>query len=199
MNKVYRKLKAPHSKDYLRNKRTIIGALEQFDDFGRMPDGRSRHTLFERGSYHLLCSEFRELIDFTVYMRKRGKKESTIRGEALNTASFLHQMQQRGAQCLDAIMEEDVLSFFLVEGGSLQRSCSYKKNIAAVFKAGLNWKAAQCRKVLSFLPVLRENRKISSILRRMRSGFYGKQQKKAKFLHVIGRFSSCSFYGASGL
>lgn len=90
-------LKAPHSKDYLRNKRTIIGALEQFDDFGRMPDGRSRHTLFERGSYHLLCSEFRELIDFyRIYEKKQGKKESTIRGEALNTASFLHQMQQRG-------------------------------------------------------------------------------------------------------
>ena len=137
-------LKAPHSKDYLRNKRTIIGALEQFDDFGRMPDGRSRHTLFERGSYHLLCSEFRELIDFyRIYEKKRGKKESTIRSEALNTASFLHQMQQRGAQCLDAITEEDVLSFFLVEGGSLQRSCSYKKNIAAVFKAGLNWKTKQ--------------------------------------------------------
>lgn len=78
MNKVCRKLKAPHSKDYLRNKRTIIGALEQFDDFGRMPDGRSRHTLFERGSYHLLCSEFRELIDFyRIYEKKRGKKEST--------------------------------------------------------------------------------------------------------------------------
>lgn len=137
-------LKAPHSKDYLRNKRTIIGALEQFDDFGRMPDGRSRHTLFERGSYHLLCSEFRELIDFyRIYEKKQGKKESTI----------------RGAQCLDAITEEDVLSFFLEEDGSLQRSCSYKKNIAAVFKAGLNWKAAQCRKVLSFLPVLRGNRK----------------------------------------
>ena len=64
-----------------------------------------------------------------------------------------------GCQCLDAITEEDVLSFFLAEDGSLQRSCSYKKNIAAVFKAGLNWKAAQCRKVLSFLLVLRENRK----------------------------------------
>lgn len=94
-----------------------------------------------------------------MYEEKRGKKEATIRGEALNTASFLHQMQQRGAQCLDEITEEDVLSFFLAEDGSLQRSCSYKKNIAAVFKAGLNWKAAQCRKVLSFLPVLRESRK----------------------------------------
>ena len=69
-------LKAPHSKDYLRNKRTIIGALEQFDDFGRMPDGRSRHTLFERGSYHLLCSEFRELIDFYRIYEKNGERRN---------------------------------------------------------------------------------------------------------------------------
>lgn len=67
-------LEAPHSKDYLRNKRTIIGELEQFDDFGRMPDGRSRHALFERGSYHLLCPEFRELIDFYRIYEKTGKE-----------------------------------------------------------------------------------------------------------------------------
>lgn len=47
-------LKSPHSENYLRNKRTIIGALEQFDIFGRFPDGRRRHSLFERGTYHLL-------------------------------------------------------------------------------------------------------------------------------------------------
>ena len=52
--------KVPHSKDFLRNKRTIIGALEQFDIHGLFPDGRRRHSLFERGSYHLLVSEFKE-------------------------------------------------------------------------------------------------------------------------------------------
>lgn len=93
-------LKVPHSKDYLRNKRTIIGALEQFDLFGRLPDGRHRHTLFERGSYHLLVPEFQKLIDFyRMYEKQRGKKESTIRGESLNTASFLYRMQEQGAQC----------------------------------------------------------------------------------------------------
>ena len=44
----------PHSNDYLRNKRTIIGALEQFDINGLFPDGRRRHSLSDRGSYHLL-------------------------------------------------------------------------------------------------------------------------------------------------
>ena len=153
-------LKVPHSKDYLRNKRTIIGALEQFDLFGRLPDGRHRHTLFERGSYHLLEPEFQELIDFyRMYEKQRGKKESTIRGESLNTASFLYQMQGQGAQCLDEVTEDAVLSFFVSEDGSPRKGCSYKKNISAVFKAGLNWKEPQCQRILSFLPLLRETRK----------------------------------------
>lgn len=153
-------LKSPHSKDYLRNKRTIIGALEQFDLFGRFPDGRRRHTLFERGSYHLLEPEFQELIDFyCAAERQRDKKESTIRGESLNTASFLYKMQQQGARCLDEITEDAVLSFFLSKDGTLEKSCSYKKNIAAVLKAGLKWKEIQCRRMLSYLPALRETRK----------------------------------------
>ena len=153
-------LKVPYSKDYLRNKRTIIGALEQFELFGHLPDGRHRHTLFERGSYHLLEPEFQELIDFyRMYEKQRGKKESTIRGESLNTASFLYQMQEQGAQCLDEVTEDAVLSFFVSEDGSLRKGCSYKKNISAVFKAGLNWKEPQCQRMLSFLPLLRETRK----------------------------------------
>jgi len=51
------------SKEYLRNKRTIIGAIEQFDRYGKYPNGRRRHTLFKRGAYHLLLPEFQELID----------------------------------------------------------------------------------------------------------------------------------------
>ena len=153
-------LKVPHSEHYLRNKRTIIGALEQFDLFGHLPDGRRRHTLFERGSYHLLVPEFQELINFyCMYEKQRGKKESTIRGESLNTASFLYQMQEKGAQCLDEVTEDAVLSFFVSEDGSLCRGCSYKKNISAVFKAGLNWKKPQCQRILNFLPLLRETRK----------------------------------------
>ncbi len=153
-------LKLPHSKDYLRNKRTIIGALEQFDLFGRFPDGRHRHTLFERGSYHLLEPEFQELIDFyRLHEIQRGKKESTIRGESLNTASFLYRMQEQGARCLDEVTEDAVLSFFVSEDGLLQKGCSYKKNISAVFKAGLKWKEPQCRRILGFLPLLRETRK----------------------------------------
>ena len=46
--------KSPHSEQYLRHMRTAIGALGQFDLYGKYPDGRRRHSLFGRGSYHLL-------------------------------------------------------------------------------------------------------------------------------------------------
>lgn len=152
--------KVPHSNDYLRNKRTIIGALEQFDINGLFPDGRRRHSLFDRGSYHLLASEFKELIDFYMDVeRKRGKKESTIYGESRNAATFLFHMQLRGCKSLDTISEEDVLSFFIAESGERIRSCSYRKNISAVLKAGQGWKAMECHRILTFLPMLREKRK----------------------------------------
>ena len=149
-----------HSKDYLRNKRTIIGALEQFDVYGNYPDGRRRNTLLSHGSYHLLVPEFQKLINFYYdFEKKRGKKDSTIHGEALNTASFLFAMQEKGCTSLYRITEEAIISFFLSEEGKLIKSYSYKKNIAAVFKAGIEWNEHECRRILCCLPLLREMRK----------------------------------------
>ncbi|ETR65052.1 MAG: hypothetical protein OMM_14885 [Candidatus Magnetoglobus multicellularis str. Araruama] len=66
------------SPDTLRNKRTIIGAIEQFDVYGRYPDGRRQHELFERGSYPLLIPEFKSLIDlYCEVEKKRGAKKPT--------------------------------------------------------------------------------------------------------------------------
>lgn len=153
-------LKSPRSENSLRNKRTVIGALEQFDVFGCFPDGRRRHSLFERGAYHLLEPEFKEMIDFYCrYEKQRGKKETTIRTESHNASSFLFQMQEREARCLEEITEDSILSFFISEDGVLIKSCSYKKNIAAVLKACLKWKEPQCRRILALLPMLRETRK----------------------------------------
>lgn len=148
------------SKDYLRNKRTIIGAIEQFDLYGNYPNGRRRHTLINRGAYHLLASEFRELIDFYCKAEeKRGKKDTTIYCESHHAASFLLALQNNGADRLEKVTEELVLSFFVSEEGVLIKSCSYKKDIAAVFKAGLAWEEKECSRILSFLPALRETRK----------------------------------------
>ncbi|MBP1920809.1 tyrosine-type recombinase/integrase [Youngiibacter multivorans] len=150
----------PHSKDYLRNKRTIIGAIEQFDLYGNYPNGRRRHSLFSRGVYHLLVAEFQELIDFYCEAEeKRGKKDTTIYNESHHAASFLLTLQKDGADNLEKVTEEQVISFFISEEGILTKSCSYKKDIAAVFKAGIAWNEKECSRILCFLPALRETRK----------------------------------------
>lgn len=149
-----------NSKHYLRGKRSIIGAIEQFDLYGLYPDGSRRYSLLGRGAYSQLASEFQQLIDFYCKVEgQRGKKATTIRGESLNAASFLYAMQEKGCDSLDKITEELVLSFFLSEEGELIKSCSYKKNIAAVLKAGIAWNEVECRRMLCCLPLLRENRK----------------------------------------
>lgn len=87
------------------------------------------------------------------------KKESTIYCDAQNAASFLLNMQERGAECLDKITEDDVLSFFLSETGVALRGYTCKEKMAAVLKAGMKWKENVCRRILSYLPAVRYSRK----------------------------------------
>jgi integrase len=149
------------SPDTLRNKRTIIGAIEQFDVYGRYPDGRRRHELFERGSYPLLIPEFKSLIDlYCEVEKKRGaKKPTTIYTESHNASTFFLSLQQKGISNLEKITEEAVLSIFLSPDETVLRSCSYKKNIAAVLKACIPYHPETCPRLLAFLPALRETRK----------------------------------------
>ena len=152
--------KTSSSPDYLRNKRTIIGAIEQFDVFGRYPDGRRRHKLFKRGAYPLLSPEFKSIIDnYCKAEKKRGKKGSTIYTESHSASTFFLSLQQKGMDSLDKITEEAVLLVFMSPDETLLRSCSYKKNIAAVLKTCIPYHRQTCLKVLAFLPALRETRK----------------------------------------
>ena len=152
--------KTSHSPDVLRNKRTIIGAIEQFDVHGRYPNGRRRHELFERGSYPLLSPEFKSIIDlYCEVEKKRGKKFTTIYTESHNASTFLLSLQKKGINSLDKTTEEAVLSIFMSPDEKLLRSCSYKKNIAAVFKACIPYYPETCPRLLAFLPALRETRK----------------------------------------
>jgi len=153
--------KTYHSPDYLRNKRTIIGAIEQFDLYGKYPDGRHRHELFPRGTYPFLSSEFKSVIDcYYLAEQKRGKKEATIYTESHNASTFLYALQMKGMDSLDKITEEAVLEIFHPPGSGLIRSCSYKKNISAVLKACIPFfPNGTCEKVLASLPALRETRK----------------------------------------
>ena len=148
------------SKQNLRLKRTFLGILEHYDERGLLPDGHRKQQIVERGKYHLLNQEYKSMIDYySATEKKRGKKDSTIRGESLNTACFLYELQESGYVLPDQITEEAVLSFFISPKGKLIRSYSYKKNIAAVIKACIPKNPEVFNRILAFLPPLRENRK----------------------------------------
>lgn len=148
-----------HSPDYLREKRAIIGAIEQFDVYHRFPDGRRRHELLTRGAYPLLSPEFQSIIDdYCAVAKKGGKKPTTIYSESHHAATFFLSLQQKGMDSLAKITEEAVLSVFLSPDDTLRRSGSYKKNITAVMKACIPDRG-ECLRILAFLPALRETRK----------------------------------------
>jgi len=153
-------IKASLHPGVLRYKRTIIGAIEQFDVHGRYPDRRRRHDLFDRGAYPLLSPEFKSVIDlYCEVEKKRGKKSTTIYTESHSASTFFLSLQQQGKYSLGSTTEESVLSIFMSSNEVLLRSCSYKKNIAAVLKACIPFYPKTCSQVLSFLPALRENRR----------------------------------------
>jgi len=152
--------KSPHSPYYLRDKRTIIGAIEQFVVHVRYPDGSRRHELFQRGAYPLLSPEFKSVIDYYCEAeRKRDKKVTTIYTESHNASTFFLSLQQKGIDSLVKITEEAVLSVFMSPDGTLIRGCSYKKNVTAVLKACIQYYPETCHLILAFLPALRETRK----------------------------------------
>ena len=51
------------SSNYLREKRTIIGAIEKFEILGLYPHRCQRHQILRKSSYDLLSAEFKSLID----------------------------------------------------------------------------------------------------------------------------------------
>lgn len=152
--------KKSSSPSYLRNKLTYLGIIEGFDERSQYPDGRRRQKVVERGKYGRLSPEFKAVIDFyRTVERLRGKKETTIYCESHSATSFLLALQQSGVDTLEKITEEAVLSVFMTRDGVLRRSCTYKKNVAAVFKACVAENSKVFNRIMAFLPELRETRK----------------------------------------
>jgi len=144
----------------MRMKLTSLGIIEHFDLYGHYPNGQRRQEIVKRGKYCLLNQEFRSVIDhYSAVEKERGKKDSTIKGESHNAACFMFSLQQAGYDSLDKITEAAVLSFFVSPDGKPYRSHSYKKNIAAVFKACIPTDPEIFNRILAFLPALREKRK----------------------------------------
>ena len=148
------------SSSYLRDKRTIIGAIEKFEVLGQYPSRCQRHQIQRISSYDLLPAEFKLLIDHYCESEKnKSKKRTTIYTESHNATTFLLALHQKGMDSFNKITESSVLGIFY-QNGRLCRSCSYKKNVASVFKTGISLFANEtCARILSYLPALREKRK----------------------------------------
>ena len=137
----------------------ILNIIMNFDLYEKLPDKtRVKHKIIDNSNYHKLCDEFKNIIDTYVKVSSQTeKKASTIHREALNGASFLVYLQTRKITAIKDITEADVLSFFLNDNNELIYSCSYKKNIRAVFKACIPY-IEDTKRIMNYFPVLREKR-----------------------------------------
>ena len=153
--------KSPRSSSFLSKKRTFLGVIENFETFGLNPWNQNKHRISKKTAYNALSEEFKSLINHYCKSEKiREKKETTIRNESNNASTFLLALQKKGMDTLDKITEKGVLEIFTDQNGNLVRSCSYKKNVAAVFKACVSFFPQDlCGRVLSYLPALRKRRK----------------------------------------
>ena len=146
---------------YLHGKRTILGVIENFETLGINPGNRQQHSILKKTGHDALSKEFKSLIDYYCKSEKiRGKKETTIYTASHNATTFLLALQKKGMDNLEKITEKAVLEIFTGKNGNPSLSYSYKRNIAAVFKACVTFFPQNlCARVLSYLPVLRQKRK----------------------------------------
>jgi len=145
----------------LRYRLTFLGIIERFDLRSEFPDGRTRQKVKLRGSYQYLSYEFKLVIDnYQAYEEQRGtKKARTIYAETSNSASFLYELQCAGINVPEEITQKSIISVFLNDDGTLRRSCSYKKIIAALFRANIPVNSELFNRLIAYLPDLRETRR----------------------------------------
>jgi hypothetical protein len=73
-------------------------------------------------------------------------------------------LHQKGIDSFNRITESAVFEIFF-QNGRLCRSCSYKRNVAAVFKACISFFPKEtCARILSYLLALREKRENTQYL-----------------------------------
>lgn len=142
-------------------KRTVIGAIMEYDLYGKFPD-RTTPTLAKskRSSYYKLDPKFKAVIDcFISKERERGKKASSIQVEASNASSFLLKMQDAGAYSLGEITEELVVPMFVPLEGGLCMTFSHRKCIINAIRAYIPDDPHNCKKVLAAIPPIKRAKK----------------------------------------
>lgn len=142
---------------------SMLSTIRYFDLNGEYPTKKCR--LFGQGKtgYEKLSDEFRMVVDtYREHDLAGGKLKTTVYTESISGITFLLQMLKQGITSLEDITEESVLHAFQDGEGHLNKSCSYKKNVKAVFRGCLESEAfnsERIRQIVSYLPKLKQARK----------------------------------------
>jgi len=141
----------------LRNKKSILGAIERFDLYGQYPDGTIKNL--HKAAYYSLCAEYKAIVDYYIQAKtKSGGRKSTIQVQARNASVLFFEFQKLGVESLADVTEDDVFKVFFAPDGRLLRRYTCKSQMVAVLKTCMSAHPI-CKKILAFLPVLRNKRK----------------------------------------
>ena len=140
----------------LKRIRTYLGRIMDYDHDGKYPDGK-RTKMAQTEAYTKLVPEYQRLIDwYRSTERERGKKDSSIKTESQNVASFLLSLQNAGIVNLGDVTEEAVLKVFMSSNGKPHKSHTNRKFISSFFKKCMVLEQEACKKVISFIPMTRK-------------------------------------------
>ena len=159
-------VKPTEKPDKRKHRLDFLNLIMNFDVYSIFPNRyKFKHRIIDNSNYSKLINEYKNVIDVHYKISKKNKKkDNIIHNEALRGASFFIYLQNKGIKKLQDITEDSVLSFFVDENNNLIKSCSYKKQIRAVLKAGSE-EISECLRILKYLPILKEKRKNINFLK----------------------------------
>jgi|AntAceMinimDraft_3_1070362.scaffolds.fasta_scaffold03918_1 integrase len=142
---------------------SMLSIIRFFELNGEYPTNKCHLVGSGKTSYEKLPNEFRRVIDtYKEHDLARGKLKSTVYVESISGITFLLKMLKQGISSLEDITEETVLCAFHDREGLLNKSCSYKKNVKAVFRGCLEnetFDSSIISQIISFFPKIKQIRK----------------------------------------
>lgn len=151
------------SKSTLHHKYKIIGKIKQFDLYGILPKCNRRSGFLKPDKYSHLSPDYKHIVDnFVVSTKFRGVSDSYICATKGAAVRFFYYQQSYHYNTLSDITEDSTLSYFN-EDGKIVRGYHVMKQVKAVLKENLS-SCPDCQRIISYLPVLRNKRKIYPFL-----------------------------------
>lgn len=138
----------------------ILGTLKQFEINHVLPVHGHRDSLLKEDKYSSLVDDFRILIGIFIQKQKKiGNKESTINSVRKIGVSFFFSMQQRGCLTISSIKENDVLSYFKTENGTIRCGSATSNFLGRIIRGGFQWRPDECKTLLNYLPQIPKSKK----------------------------------------